>query len=136
MLKDGLDHRTKSRKWIINICGYATIIPSKGDLVYGFIYELTPEDEKILDGYEGVPDNYIKEIFPIQGSSGGDGNPTEGITMNALVYVDVQRTTESKPKTEYIYRMNMAIADGIGKGIPRDYFEKYLRPFIPETVKN
>ena len=128
----------KSRKWIINTRGYATIIPSKGDVVYGLAYELTAEDEEKLDQYEGVPVSYIKKMLPIEFTGDAtSGNGEEGKkTIDGLVYVDVERTTESVPKTEYIYRMNMAIADGIKKGIPKEYFEKYLRPFIPEELKN
>lgn len=102
------------------------------------MYELTADDERKLDGYEGVPESYIKEILPIEFARGGkDGSLIEGKkVIDALVYVDVARTTESKPKTEYIYRMNMAIVDGIEMGIPQEYFEKYLRPFIPVTEKN
>jgi hypothetical protein len=109
-----------------------------GDVVYGLVFELTAKDEEILDGYEGVPDSYIKKILPIGFTGdGASGNLNEGKkVMDVLVYVDVERSTESVPKTEYIYRMNMAIADGIEKGIPKEYFEKYLRPFIPEVDKN
>jgi gamma-glutamylcyclotransferase len=125
------------RKWIINICGYATIIPSKGDVVYGLMYELTAEDESKLDRYERVPDSYIKQILPIDFA--GDeayGDVGKGKVIDALVYVDVLRLTEGEPKSEYIYRMNMAIADGVEKGIPHEYFDKYLRPFIPQMDKN
>lgn len=120
----------KFRKWIINARGYATITPSEGDVVYGFVYKLTLEDEGKLDRYEAVPVNYIKEMLPIELI--GD----EGKVIDGLVYVDVERTTEGVPKMEYIYRMNMAIADGIKQGIPKEYVEKYLRPFIPEVVQN
>jgi gamma-glutamylcyclotransferase len=135
ILLKGFDLSMKPRKWIINTRGYANIIPSKGDVVHGLVYELTAKDEGKLDGYEGVPDSYIKEIMPIEFA--GDGNLREGKTIiDALVYVDHARLIPSGPKTEYIYRMNMGIADGIEKGIPKEYFEKYLRPFIPEVDKN
>src|SRR6266540_2732199 len=41
------------RKWIINVRGYANIIPSKKDIVYGFVFELTQADERKLDKFEG-----------------------------------------------------------------------------------
>lgn len=52
--------------------------------------------------------------------------------IETLIYVDVVRKTDAPPKTEYIYRMNMAIADAIKEGVPKTYIDKYLRPFIPE----
>jgi gamma-glutamylcyclotransferase len=125
---------TKFRKWIINTRGYANIIPSKGDVVYGLVYELTAKDEGKLDRYEGVPVSYTKEIMPIEFAA--DGIPREGKKLvDALVYISGTRL-QGDPKTEYVYRMNMGIADGVEKGIPKKYFEKYLRPFIPELDKN
>lgn len=53
----------------------------------------------------------------------------------ALVYVDFLRVEESEPKTEYIYRMNLAITDALNEGVPEDYIEKYLRPFIPDQLQ-
>lgn len=53
----------------------------------------------------------------------------------ALVYVDFLRVKESEPKTEYIYRMNLAITDALNEGVPEDYIEKYLRPFIPDQLQ-
>jgi len=48
-----------------------------------------------------------------------------------LVYIDVVRKKIGPPKDEYVYRMNMAIADALEKGVPKDYIDKNLRQFIP-----
>ncbi|KAH9965414.1 Butirosin biosynthesis, BtrG-like protein [Russula dissimulans] len=124
--------------WIINQCGYATIIPSSEDYVYGFVYELSPADEASLDKYERVPDSYVKRSMPVQlitPSGDGDGL-AETVTVtneivDALVYIDILRTNRDAPKTEYIYRINKAMEDGLQKGIPQFYVDKYIRPFIP-----
>lgn len=118
------------RKWIINEKGYATIVQSPGDKVYGLVYDISESDEQTLDRYENVPENYLKKYYSVT-FLGTKDSPVE-VEMETLIYIDVKRTTESPPKTEYVYRMNMAIADAIKEGVPGDYIDKYLRPFIPK----
>ena len=68
-----------------------------------------------------------------------DGNSPVDVTKggekrDVLVYIDLDRTTDHKPKAEYIYRMNRGIEDGLKAGIPKDYMDQALRQFIPEKV--
>ena len=68
-----------------------------------------------------------------------DGNSPVDVTKggekrDVLVYIDRKRTTDHKPKAEYIYRMNRGIEDGLKAGIPKDYVDQALRQFIPEKV--
>jgi len=99
--------------------------------VYGFIYEINSKDEQSLDKYEGVPYDYEKRIVPLKLiTRSGDGE-TEKRTIDALVYIDVARTSRDLPKTEYIHRINMAIKDALQKGVSQSYVDKYVRPFIP-----
>ena len=127
-----LSSTASDRCWIINQRGYANIIPSSGDYVYGFIYELNPENEASLDIYEGAPRIYDKKIHPVQlRTSPGNGETATKKTINALVYIDTVSTSPDVPKTEYIHRINMALQDGIKNGVPQSYIDKYIRPFIP-----
>ncbi|KAJ7685424.1 Butirosin biosynthesis, BtrG-like protein [Mycena polygramma] len=118
-------------RWIINGRGYANIVPgSVGDEVWAFVYELSPTDEELLDGYEGVPTSYVKQTIWVEyfGKT-GHGEVRHGKRMvNALVYVDVERIKDGPPKREYIQRMNSAIADALKEGVPKGYIDKYLRP--------
>ncbi|KIM37079.1 hypothetical protein M413DRAFT_423923 [Hebeloma cylindrosporum] len=118
-------------KWIINVRGCATIIPSEGDIVYGFLYELSTQDVLNLNGFEGPM--YERQTIPVIPINKEEHQSKDAV--DSLVYVDVERKSESQPRTEYIYRMNMAIADGLKEGIPSDYMDKYLRAFIP-VVEN
>ncbi|KAJ7087787.1 Butirosin biosynthesis, BtrG-like protein, partial [Mycena epipterygia] len=121
-------------RWIINTRGYANVVPSKGDEVYAFLYELSASDEEALDHYEGVPDSYVKQTLQVVffGKKTGPGErPHAGVFLDALVYVDIERVQEGPPKREYIYRMNSAIADALAEGVSQAYIEKYLRPRIP-----
>ncbi|KAJ6597159.1 Butirosin biosynthesis, BtrG-like protein [Mycena vulgaris] len=126
--------RLSDWRWIINLRGYANVIPSEGDEVYAFLYELSPSDEESLDGYEDVPSSYVKQTLAVEYfGKMGYGEMRHGKRMvDALVYVDVERLKEGPPKKEYITRMNCAIADALEGGVSKLYIEKYLRPCIPE----
>lgn len=120
------------RCWIINQRGYANVVPSSGEYVYGFIYEINSKDEQSLDKYEGVPYSYEKRIVPLELiTCSGEGETEEKSNIDALVYIDFARTSRDLPKTEYIHRINMGVKDALQKGIPQSYVDKYVRPFIP-----
>jgi gamma-glutamylcyclotransferase len=100
------------------------------------MYALTAADERKLDGYEGVPHAYIKKTIPVNYLGLPDGTylnyGDERLRIiEALVYVD-RRVTIGDPKEEYIGRMNSGIRDALREGVPREYVDKYIRPFIPE----
>jgi gamma-glutamylcyclotransferase len=111
-------------KWIINTSGYANVIPSPGDVVYGMLYLLTPEDEYALDGFEFKPTvaTYVKKMLEVE--------TMEGKLVESLVYVDVAQLNVGEPWPEYVNRMNRGIDDALRKGMPQDYVDTYLRPFI------
>jgi gamma-glutamylcyclotransferase len=132
-----LPHRFR-RCWIINQRGYANVVPSSGDDVYGSVYELNPKDEESLDKCEGFPFIYDKRITPIDlklpatTSSDNDSNETATKrTMDVMVYIDFANTTRDVPRTEYIHRINMGLKDSLQRGIPQSYIDRYIRPFIP-----
>ena len=142
--------------WIINYRGYANVVERStnsvddgqhekfikgGDEVWGLVYSLTPTDEARLDGNEGVPYAYTKEMhlvdfWPTGMKPEDQIDPTrKPKQVDMLVYVDRKRTIPDKPKKEYIHRMNMGIADALKAGIPEEYINSTLRMYIPpETV--
>ena len=115
-------------KWIINNRGYANVVRSPEDRVYGLVYEISPSDEASLDWWEEVPSGYTKHTVEVELQSGNNG---DGLVVQGLAYVDEKRTEEGKPRDEYIHRMNRGINDGTTRGLPRWYIDKYLRRFIP-----
>jgi gamma-glutamylcyclotransferase len=122
-----------NRRWIINERGYANIIPSPGDIVYGLVFELTASDERSLDRFEGSA--YEKQHIPVDLAPKNDAINKHSV--KSLIYVDVERKKERRePVEEYIYRMNMGIGDALKEGVPASYIKKYLRPFIPELAEN
>jgi len=115
-------------KWFINNRGYANVVRSPEDLVYGLVYEISPSDESSLDQAEDVPWAYTKETMKIELQLAVS---EKKCIVQGLVYIDEKRVEEGKPWEEYIHRMNMGINDAAAKGLPRWYIEKCLRVFIP-----
>ena len=114
----------KGYRWYITERGYANLIPSENDEVYGIVYALTPEDEAVMDKYEGVDvGHFIKEYVNVL---------VNGEDCRALVYLDSNPDIqEGSPKPEYIERMNKGLQDA---QLPEDYVNRYIRPVIPETI--
>lgn len=54
-----------------------------------------------------------------------------GERQNSLVYIDEKVRGAAPAPQEYIGRMNEAIEDVRGAGMPEGYIEKYLREYIP-----
>jgi hypothetical protein len=50
-----------------------------------------------------------------------------GEKLDALVYVNWDETRHGPPRTEYIARINSGIEDAVTLGVPREYFERYVR---------
>lgn len=137
--------RLPKHRWQIYSRGYANVVSSSADYVYGLVYALTPENEEHLDGNEGVPFAYNKETLHAEVWYAGTKGVKAPIDVEAreadevrgvLVYVNRNDTKEAKPKTEYIYRMNRGIDDAIKVGVPETYIEKYLRKYIPKEEEN
>jgi hypothetical protein len=114
--------------------------------VWGLVYSLQPSDEASLDRSEGVPLAYTKEIIGCEfwpavdndhqdGSSKlvDDGIGKEPEKSDMMVYINRNAVTPSKPKVEYVRRMNMGIRDAVKAGVPEEYVKEVMRKFIPES---
>ncbi|KAF2824349.1 hypothetical protein CC86DRAFT_297184 [Ophiobolus disseminans] len=111
--------------------------------VYGLVYALQAEDEERLDKNEGVPIAYTKEHLNCDFWSAGPASPplnshksintTKPPTYarDMLVYIDRRRVEPDVPRKEYVYRMNRGVDDALKLGVPKEYVEKVMRPYIP-----
>lgn len=137
--------------WIINERGYANIVKSDppstsssgstpninrvttaGPGVYGVLYELTPDDEDMLDACEGVPFAYEKRDIEATKIEGKD--LTTGDKVQVLAYIDFKRVSPSSPKSEYVDRMNRGIQEAMKDwNLPKAYVDAVMRPFIPKS---
>jgi hypothetical protein len=109
------------RKWIINSRGVATIISSPADHVWGTVLLLHDYDKKILDGKEGP--RYIQCHLPV------DIKGVKRSPRPVLIYIEFNEEF-GLPRTEYVGRLKNAMIDGLAKGIPQAYFDKYWLPFL------
>lgn len=105
-------------RWIITTRGYANIVKSPDDEVWGVIYQISEADESELDIYEGIKKKlYIKQYLKIL---------SDGRTLNCLTYVDPV-TNEGIPTSKYASIINEGISDS---NLPEEYVTKYLKPKI------
>ncbi|KAJ3562862.1 hypothetical protein NPX13_g8402 [Xylaria arbuscula] len=135
--------------WIINERGYANIV-ADGQAndgrpgVYGLVYRLHPDDENMLDRYEGVPFAYEKVTIRISKESflepdqerspsepASSRNLGDGDGIELLTYIDILRITSSVPQEEYIDRMNLGIKESSKWGLPAAYVDEVMRRCIP-----
>jgi gamma-glutamylcyclotransferase (GGCT)/AIG2-like uncharacterized protein YtfP len=106
-------------RWIISSRGYANIVISPREVVYGVVYRISGSDEKKLDSYEGVHSgSYRKEHLSVE---------INGIPTDCLIYVDPTEG-EGSPIDEYIDRINKGIVDA---DLPAVYVEGVIRKFVP-----
>ncbi|CAM1502085.1 Fc.00g040690.m01.CDS01 [Cosmosporella sp. VM-42] len=55
--------------------------------------------------------------------------------QNVLVYISLNYIQDSKPKDEYVNRINLGLADARVLGLENDYISNCIRPFIPASKK-
>ncbi|KAH0025465.1 hypothetical protein KCU78_g4719, partial [Aureobasidium melanogenum] len=137
--------RLDNYRWMINDRGYANVVqvkspssiePNYANVVYGLVYSLQPSDEEKLDINEGVPFAYTKEDLPVSfWAKEKEDEPVDlhkpAKKQDMLVYISRDHVTDSDPKHEYIYRMNMGIHDALKEGVPDEYVQEVMRKFIP-----
>ena len=110
--------KLKGHRWIISKRGYANVVKSSDEDVWGIIYEISMSDEEKLDVCEGVSTKcYLKENLEIV---------MDGRIQNCLTYVD-PTTEEGVPSSTYANIINEGLCDS---KLPEKYVEKYLRPKI------
>ena len=110
--------KLKGHRWIITKRGYANVIKSPNEDVWGIIYQISMSDKEKLDVYEGVSKKcYVKENLDIL---------IDGKIQNCLTYVD-PTTEEGVPTSTYANTIDEGLCDS---KLPEEYVEKHLRPKI------
>lgn len=107
-------------RWLITSRGYASMVRSADDTVFGTVYRLSEADERALDRYEGVAEGcYRKELVTVR---------VQEQLVSCLTYLDPVQTP-GQPKAEYILRINSGLADA---QLPEEYVTRSIRPFVPD----
>jgi hypothetical protein len=98
----------------------ATVVAEEGAVAWGVVWDLTREDERTLDGYEGVPSGlYSKEEVRIdaQGCRGvADGS-------RALTYI----AADPRPGVARAGYLERIIEAALHHGLPQEYAEELCR---------
>ena len=103
--------------------GVATIERSDGNDLPVLLWEITPEDEKALDRYEGYPYLYRKETILVF---------FEGRTLRAMAYVMNERYPYTVPSRSY----ESVIAEGYrDMGVPRRILDEAIKETMTEDVR-
>ena len=80
-----------SRQWR---GGTASIKPFRGERVPGAIYELSDQDLRRLDKYEGYPNAYDRLSVK--------ANNEDGESVEAITYIKAGQADETQPSQEYL----------------------------------
>ena len=95
--------RANYMRFIINELGVATIVRDFTGTVFGVLWEITSEDEKYLDHYEGVKYGlYEKRFIEVMSSSGS--------SFEALVYIATNNKS-GRPRENYLSKIVTGIND-------------------------
>lgn len=112
--------------WQLLFKGCATIEPNRKKNTPALLWEISEQDEKSLDRYEGFPSFYYKkdldvEAFPLDGG--------EPVKLTAMVYIMTEKNQLAEPHPSYyklledgyrafhfpIHVLERALADSIGR---------------------
>jgi gamma-glutamylcyclotransferase (GGCT)/AIG2-like uncharacterized protein YtfP len=91
------------------LCGCADIVASKGDIVYGLLYQLTESDLYAMDRFEGHPNHYQRIVVSVI------SNNQE---IDAYSYEVVNKQDELKPSKQYLELLQSAARLN---NFPREY---------------
>ena len=91
------------KDWKLAFGRHATIEPCEGAQVPVLIWEISQDDEKKLDRYEGYPVYYVKEDLDVIMTDLDGQHPA---VVNAMVYImtEIQKSGEPEPVYYYTIR--------------------------------
>lgn len=101
--------------------GVADVIKSKGDKVYGAIYEVTPEDLKKLDRYEGRPTVYDRKTVKVETRFG---------MIDCIVYIMSPKFEYKLPSVEYFKKIFYGYGDW---SLPQKFLTSSYKAFKKEV---
>jgi gamma-glutamylcyclotransferase (GGCT)/AIG2-like uncharacterized protein YtfP len=92
----------------------ANVVEEKSEIVWGGLFEVTNDDIKNLDTYEGYPNNYDRVVLEIK-----DG---KGNNYKAMVYLRGPREV-GKPSDEY----RKIVLEGTKNcELPNEYIDRFI----------
>lgn len=150
-------------RWQISSRGYANVVAEPGSRVEGLIFILANDDEQRLDRSEGVSKgSYRKEYHPVRfylaakplylrsvTSIVRQGGPRAMLEEarrqrkdlsvigpledSVLVYLNLEKTQDGPPLTEYIDRINLGVQDATALGMRPEFVHRVIRRYVPAS---
>jgi hypothetical protein len=96
----------------------ATVEPLVGSCVPVLLWKIRPKDELALDRYEGYPNFYRKELFPVE---------LGGRSVNAMVYVMNDGHSLGSPSDYYL---NTILEGYKSAGFDSDFLEQAVEKSV------
>ena len=100
-------------RFMINSYGGATVVPDPASAVHGLLWNITEEDERALDRYEGVRRGIYRRDFV-------DVVLPDGRKARALIYIG----TNTDPGTARNGYMEKVYSAAQGCGLPKFYMDQ------------
>jgi gamma-glutamylcyclotransferase len=154
--------RLRHWSWHINECGHANVSEvaattpydsatvawlgplgagqrESNERVYGMVYNMSEQDEALLDGYQDVPASYTKqwqwiEMWPRhEGQVGKADLSKRARRVKVAFYADREHTKKSPTACipELAYKIQQGVLDAVDQGIPSRYIDECIRPYLP-----
>lgn len=89
--------------------GAADVEASEGDVVEGALYWISEEDQRVLDGFEGVPNLYVRRTFHVE----------EG----TAIYYQMEPPRYKTPRQGYVDTIREGFVDW---DIPQDTLDRAI----------
>ncbi len=95
------DHQLRFNRYSNGLGGgVADVVPAYGEHVWGVVYDITKEDLRVLNRYEGYPEHY--------GRFEGEVTTASGDTISAWVYTVVNKDEFIAPSKDYMHIIQRA----------------------------
>ncbi len=92
--------------------GVADVVPSRGDRVWGALYELPDEELTALDRKESAPNVYRHEYVEVVTPAGG--------RVRAMTYMVIEKVPTEAPSRAYL---DLILEGARERGLPSDYVD-------------
>ena len=96
--------------------GYGTVVAETGGVVHGVLWTISPDDERSLDDYEGVPQGLYQKMSV-------NVEQPDGSQVNAFAYHAADETP-GKPNPGYL---ELVLAAAREQELPEDYVATLAR---------
>lgn len=101
--------------------------------IYQPMSESDGYSEHIRQSSRKVPMGQDQPSQEQEATASSASGPEQSERVDALVYINWDKTDDGQPRAEYIDRINLGIADALKLGVSHQFVERYIRKYIRRT---